>query len=52
MNKQIKELMLECYHPYGNFDYEKFAKLIVEHCQQTLMNNGYDDASEILKILD
>lgn len=32
MNERIKELALECYNPYGNFDHEKFAKLIIEEC--------------------
>jgi len=30
MNNRIKELVTECYSPYTNFDYEKFANLIVE----------------------
>ena len=32
MNKRIKELAIECYNPYGNFDHEKFAELIVKEC--------------------
>jgi hypothetical protein len=32
MNEQIKSIALECYNPYGNFDLEKFAKLIVLEC--------------------
>jgi hypothetical protein len=32
MNQQIKELAIECYNPYGSFDYEKFARLIVREC--------------------
>jgi len=32
MNEQIKSIALECYNPYGNFDLEKFAKLIVGEC--------------------
>ena len=30
MNNRIKELVAECYNPYSNFDYEKFANLIVD----------------------
>jgi hypothetical protein len=32
MNERIRELMLECYSPYSNFDHEKFAKLIAQDC--------------------
>ncbi len=32
MNEQIKSIALECYNPYGNFDIEKFALLIVQEC--------------------
>ena len=32
MNERIKELALECYSPYTNFDHEKFAELIVKEC--------------------
>lgn len=32
MNEQIKTLAIECYNPYGEFDYERFAKLVVEQC--------------------
>ncbi len=46
MNEQIKQLALECYNPYGNFDTEKFAKLIVEECcnvlqTETIRHDGY-----------
>jgi len=34
MNERIKELALECYNPYSNFDHEKFAELIVRECAQ------------------
>ena len=30
MNQKIKELALKCYNPYSEFDYELFAKLIIE----------------------
>lgn len=32
MNERIKSIALECYNPYGNFDLEKFAELIVREC--------------------
>ncbi len=32
MNERIKQLALECYNPYSNFDHEKFAELIVSEC--------------------
>jgi len=35
MNERIKQLVLECYNPYSNFDYEKFAELIVRDCALT-----------------
>ena len=30
MNDKLKELLAECYNPYSDFDYEKFANLIIE----------------------
>jgi hypothetical protein len=30
MNQRIKELAIECYNPYSNFDHEKFAGLIIK----------------------
>ena len=41
MNERIKELALECYNPYSNFDHEKFAKLIVEECAVVIEQNLY-----------
>jgi hypothetical protein len=35
MNERIKQLALECYSPYSNFDHEKFAELIVRDCALT-----------------
>lgn len=32
MNEHVKQLALECYNPYSNFDIEKFAELIVREC--------------------
>ena len=44
MNENIKQLAIECYNPYGNFDTKKFAELIVRECMTNLYLNGYDDA--------
>ncbi len=30
MNERIKELAVECYNPYTNFDHAKFAELIIK----------------------
>ena len=45
MNKRVKELAIECYNPYGNFDHEKFAQLIVAECISMIegMAPGYKD---------
>lgn len=45
MNKRVKELAIECYNPYGNFDHEKFAQLIVQECISTVegLAPGYKD---------
>ena len=40
MNQRIKELALECYSPYSNFDHEKFAELIVRECIQVCADRG------------
>lgn len=37
MNERIKEIALECYNPYTEFDHEKFAEMIVNECI-TLVN--------------
>jgi len=36
MKERIKELMLDCYNPYSNFDYEKFAELIWQEAIATV----------------
>jgi hypothetical protein len=38
MNEKIKSIALECYNPYGNFDLEKFAELIVRECARVYWN--------------
>ena len=37
MNQRIKELALECYSPYSNFDHERFAELIVKECANEIL---------------
>jgi hypothetical protein len=32
-----------------DFDPDKFARLLIEDCNQTLVNHGYTDAAECLK---
>lgn len=32
MNGRIKEFMVECYNPYGEFRYDKFAELVIKEC--------------------
>ena len=49
MNERIKEITLECYNPYSEFDHNKFAELIVEECISTLHLYGYDDAMNQIK---
>ena len=41
MNEKIKSIALECYNPYGNFDLEKFAELIVRECAIICKESGY-----------
>jgi hypothetical protein len=46
MNEQIKLIALECYNPYGNFDLDKFAELIVRKCVSIVAkrkNQAIDD---------
>jgi hypothetical protein len=40
MKEKIKELALECYNPYSNFDHEKFAELIVRECMEVCADRG------------
>lgn len=48
---RIKEILAQCtYDVLGvkQIDQAKFADLMVKDCQQTLINNGYDDAAQCL----
>jgi len=60
MNKKIQKLALSCgawHQVYDQkkfmidrtFNIEKFAKLMVQECVQTLIDNGYDDAANCLE---
>jgi hypothetical protein len=60
MNQQLLELKSQCIvreqrgttafdsYMVDRFDTEKFAKLIVQDCVQTLVNHGYTDAAKAL----
>jgi hypothetical protein len=60
MNQQLLELQSQCIvreqrgttafdsYMVDRFDTEKFAKLIVQDCVQTLVNQGYTDAAKAL----
>ena len=60
MNQQLLELQSQCIvreqrgttafdsYMVDRFDTEKFAKLIVQDCVQTLVNYGYTDAADAL----
>lgn len=49
MNERIKQLAVECYSPYTNFDHEKFAELIVRECAQKLENDGMVEVAMEIK---
>lgn len=36
MNDKIKDIAINCYNPYSEFDYQKFAELIVRECILTI----------------
>ncbi len=40
MNERLKELALECYNPYSNFDFEKFVKLIGHDLAKVIEETG------------
>ncbi len=42
MNAKIKEIMIECYSPYSNFDHEKFANLLIKECIDIAEDTRYD----------
>lgn len=51
MNEQIKSIALECYNPYGNFDIEKFALLMVQKCAdigERYADGNYEVRNQIL----
>jgi hypothetical protein len=37
MHERIKELALQSYSPYSNFDHEKFAHLIIQECMNVIL---------------
>lgn len=51
MNERIKELALECYSPYTNFDHAKFAELIVNECAKIADQHTHDGDWDIAKLI-
>lgn len=51
MNERIKELALECYNPYSNFDINKFAELIVRECSEVAHCNFHVDGLTLGSLL-
>jgi hypothetical protein len=52
MNERVKQIALECYNPYSNFDHEKFAELIVRECIRAFNDDGYQtEYEQDLKVL-
>ena len=51
MNERIKELALECYSPYTNFDHEKFAKLVALECANIADQHTRDGDWDIAKMI-
>jgi hypothetical protein len=51
MNNRILELARQVWPDpsTSHINHEKFAKLTVEDCIQTLINHGYTDAASVLK---
>jgi hypothetical protein len=49
MNENIKQLAIECYNPYGNFDTEKFAELIVFECIKLAVFKGDATTGKAIK---
>jgi hypothetical protein len=58
MNERIQKLEKQCWSHYIDgvlidghlhFDTQKFNKLIIQDCIQTLRSNGYDDAAQCLQ---
>jgi hypothetical protein len=49
MNENIKQLAIECYKPYGNFDTEKFAEMIVFECIKLAVFKGDATTGKAIK---
>ena len=58
MNQRIQELEKQCWSHYINgvlidghlhFDTQKFSKLMIQDCAQTLINTGHAGAAQSLK---
>jgi hypothetical protein len=51
MNQRIKQLALECYSPYSNFDHKKFAELIVKECADIANQHTHDGDWDIANMI-
>ena len=49
MNERVKQIALECYNPYSNFDHDKFAELIVLKCAEIADTAEPFLASDLIK---
>jgi hypothetical protein len=50
MNDRIRELEKQCWdHQTNHLDTKKFARLILERCQNNLTFHGYNDAADQLE---
>jgi hypothetical protein len=49
MNENIKQLAIECYKPYGNFDTKKFAEMIVFECIKLAVFKGDATTGKAIK---
>jgi hypothetical protein len=50
MNHRIRELEKQCWdHQTNHLDTKKFARMILEECQNNLTFHGYDDAADQLE---
>ena len=49
MNDKIKDIVINCYNPYSEFDYQKFGELIIKETLQVAragieFGDGMEDA--------
>ena len=49
MNEFIKQLAIECYNPYSDFDHERFAELLVRECARVARATPCPYTDELMK---